>query len=248
MRRSTHVNHRRRDLCFPALSSASLQVVVAIHQPSSKMFDAFDHVLLLADGRTCYYGSPRGVGAYLRAVGFAPAEGDDTPAADFALELLHQPEKKEKLIAQWDGSFAVQETYMYLQQQPGGRGPEQAPEAGDARCASAQGRVTVGEEKADVEASLEAPSAATHGYASSWWTQFGGLYVRAFRSSKYGRFTPLKLSETALISLVAGACWFQMPATEGGLSRLESGAGRIQHTMLPPHLPPPTHLPPLTHG
>jgi hypothetical protein len=198
---------------------------MAIHQPSAKMFDAFDHVLLLADGRTCFYGSPRGLGPYLRAAGFAPTDGDDTPAADYALELLHQPAKKEKLIELWDSSSSVAETYTYLsqqQQQPQaqhgpGHGPEDAPENGYGRWGGAHGRSTHGEEKVDEKAdvaALDAPSLAHQGYAASWWTQFRGLYVRAFRSTKYGRFTPLKLSETAVIALVTGACWFQMQSTE----------------------------------
>jgi ABC-type multidrug transport system ATPase subunit len=54
---------------FRSLARGGRAVVCTIHQPSSQIFDLFDKVLLLAQGRTVYYGSTQTVTAYFDSVG-----------------------------------------------------------------------------------------------------------------------------------------------------------------------------------
>lgn len=53
------------------LASQGASIALAIHQPSSRVFAAFTDVILLAEGRALYCGSPAALGAYLEPLGAA---------------------------------------------------------------------------------------------------------------------------------------------------------------------------------
>ncbi|KAJ1462981.1 P-loop containing nucleoside triphosphate hydrolase protein [Pelagophyceae sp. CCMP2097] len=79
-----------------------LCVVVTIHQPSTKVYDGFDQVLVLAKGRIAYCGAAgASVNAYLAAIGEAVPQF--TNPAEFVLDLVnadfHPAGKEDKVDA-----------------------------------------------------------------------------------------------------------------------------------------------------
>ncbi|ESQ28009.1 hypothetical protein EUTSA_v10018591mg [Eutrema salsugineum] len=62
-------------------------VVTSIHQPSSRVFQMFDTVLLLSEGRCLFFGKGRDAMAYFDSVGFSPAFPMNP--ADFLLDLAN---------------------------------------------------------------------------------------------------------------------------------------------------------------
>ncbi|RID74909.1 hypothetical protein BRARA_B01985 [Brassica rapa] len=62
-------------------------VVTSIHQPSSRVFQMFDTVLLLSEGKFLFYGKGRDAMAYFESVGFSPAFPMNP--ADFLLDLAN---------------------------------------------------------------------------------------------------------------------------------------------------------------
>uniref|UniRef100_A0A0D3APX6 ABC transporter domain-containing protein n=1 Tax=Brassica oleracea var. oleracea TaxID=109376 RepID=A0A0D3APX6_BRAOL len=62
-------------------------VVTSIHQPSSRVFQMFDTVLLLCEGKCLFYGKGRDAMAYFESVGFSPAFPMNP--ADFLLDLAN---------------------------------------------------------------------------------------------------------------------------------------------------------------
>ena len=62
-------------------------VVASIHQPSSTTFAIFDKVLLLSEGKTCFYGPPNDVSSYFEQLG-TPIPIHVNPA-EFVLDLLN---------------------------------------------------------------------------------------------------------------------------------------------------------------
>lgn len=61
-------------------------VIIAIHQPTSRMVRSFDKLLMLSEGSMVYFGSPADSLVYLRNVGFpCPAEYN---IADYWMDLL----------------------------------------------------------------------------------------------------------------------------------------------------------------
>lgn len=60
-------------------------VVASVHQPSSRVYQMFDKVLLLAEGRCLYFGYGRDAMDYFASVGFSPRF--PVNPADFMLDL-----------------------------------------------------------------------------------------------------------------------------------------------------------------
>lgn len=64
-----------------------LIVVASIHQPSTNAFDLFDQILLLSNGKTCYYGPTNEVYRYFDNIGHTvPVH---TNPAEFLLDLVN---------------------------------------------------------------------------------------------------------------------------------------------------------------
>mmetsp|Transcript_2795 Transcript_2795/g.7063 ORF Transcript_2795/g.7063 Transcript_2795/m.7063 type:complete len:777 (+) Transcript_2795:113-2443(+) len=61
-------------------------IITSIHQPSSAVFFGFDRLMLLADGRVAYFGTPRGSLEYVRRLGLQCPPGYN--AADHHMDLL----------------------------------------------------------------------------------------------------------------------------------------------------------------
>lgn len=62
-------------------------VVTSIHQPSSRVFQMFDTVLLMSEGKCLFFGKGRDAMSYFDSVGFSPAFPMNP--ADFLLDLAN---------------------------------------------------------------------------------------------------------------------------------------------------------------
>lgn len=184
-------------------------IVTSIHQPSSAVFRAFDKLLLLSDGKVVYFGSPVQSLDYLRTQNLACPDGYN--AADHWMDVLviddspHQgnddgeDEEKEGLIPNkvvprlqlqlaWDNEAVAEQMDAALED------------------------INQTSKTASTEASLHA--AKTSKYNSSWATQYWVLTHRSMKNSRSAIFTPLNLTKSVCIGLVAGMLWFQMEYTE----------------------------------
>lgn len=85
-------------------------VICTIHQPSSQMFSMFTKILLLAAGRTAYFGPPSKVVQYFEAIDFPFPTSAYNPA-DYMLELVidartsdidaSTPSTQERILEAW---------------------------------------------------------------------------------------------------------------------------------------------------
>lgn len=86
----------------------NLLVVASIHQPSTSTFRLFDKLLLLSQGKTCYFGPLSGVTPYFESAGF-PVPPQTNPAehilditnSDFALDREQAQRDLESIHAIW---------------------------------------------------------------------------------------------------------------------------------------------------
>ena len=76
-------------------------VVCTIHQPSYRIFRGFDVVVLLAQGRIAYSGSPKRLVNHLEAAGLACPEFENP--ADHSMRLLQDEEGLAKLFEAYKG-------------------------------------------------------------------------------------------------------------------------------------------------
>lgn len=73
-------------------------VMYTIHQPSSEIFEVFDKLLLLVDGKLIYQGNARDSINYFDSFGF-PVPKQTNPT-DFYMELMYNPTKEKTKAAQ----------------------------------------------------------------------------------------------------------------------------------------------------
>lgn len=88
-----------------------LLIIASIHQPSTTTFELFDKLLLLSEGRTCYFGPVPSVGSYFDRIGFPipvstnPAEYLlDIISADFGNSTGEALVRVQKIQAAWASS------------------------------------------------------------------------------------------------------------------------------------------------
>ncbi len=67
------------------LASSGRTIVTSLHQPSSKMFQAFDRLILLAEGRVMFYGPAAKAMEYFASLGYEPKYAVNP--ADYILDL-----------------------------------------------------------------------------------------------------------------------------------------------------------------
>ncbi|KAL9124024.1 MAG: hypothetical protein Q9217_006602 [Psora testacea] len=76
----------------------NLLVIASIHQPSTSTFALFDKLLLLSQGKTCYFGPLSNVGSYFASAGFAiPSH---TNPAEHLLEITNSDFSQDRAQAQ----------------------------------------------------------------------------------------------------------------------------------------------------
>lgn len=76
------------------LASKGKTVVCTIHQPSSELYSMFDKLLLMAEGRTAFLGSPEQADLFFKELQ-APCPSNYNPADYFIQLLAIVPEKEE---------------------------------------------------------------------------------------------------------------------------------------------------------
>jgi hypothetical protein len=67
------------------LADSGRTVVTTIHQPSSKMYQIFDRLILLAEGHVLYYGAAKDAMEYFARLGYSPKYSVNP--ADYLLDL-----------------------------------------------------------------------------------------------------------------------------------------------------------------
>ncbi|XP_022936361.1 ABC transporter G family member 25-like [Cucurbita moschata] len=99
-----------------ALAHKGKTIVTSIHQPSSRVYQTFDKVLVLSEGRCLYYGKGSEAMSYFESIGFTPSFPMNP--ADFLLDLANgvyqventsegeKPNMKQTLITSYNTLLA----------------------------------------------------------------------------------------------------------------------------------------------
>lgn len=85
-------------------------IVLTVHQPSGKIFDMADTLLLISEGRTCYFGPPNNAADHFRLLGFVQPKR--TSEIEWMLDLVNKDfgdiGQVDICISGWPGSKAEQ--------------------------------------------------------------------------------------------------------------------------------------------
>eukprot|EP00898_Chlorokybus_atmophyticus_P003217 jgi/Chlat1/3897/Chrsp26S04180 len=183
------------------LAASGRTIITTIHQPSSRMFQMFDKLILLADGHVMYYGAGKDAMKYFANLGYSPQF--ETNPADYVLDLATGEavegrsalESKEFLIQAYESRFASKARHLAE--------PERAN----------SGMRAIYRKEEEVAAPKRWPVA--------WWTQFRVLAERATKERRFDAFSGLKIFQVIAVAVITGLLWLRRGAsTEAGISDL----------------------------
>jgi len=91
------------ELITEVAKSQNTIIITTIHQPSSKIYDSFDQIMILADGREAYYGQAEDAPSYFASLGYQMKAGLNP--AEFFLDLVNSDftpqEAVDKVLDAW---------------------------------------------------------------------------------------------------------------------------------------------------
>ncbi|KAK1433360.1 hypothetical protein QVD17_10270 [Tagetes erecta] len=165
-------------------------VVTSVHQPSSRVFQMFDTVLVLSEGRCIYFGKGSEAMRYFESIDFRPSFPMNP--ADFLLDLANgvwqqdttasadkeRPNIKQTLISSYNELLA--------------------PKVKDACLDTAVRDHTVAKNNKCTTASS----------VNTWFQQFIVLMQRSLKERKHETFNPLRVFQVMAASLLAGFMWW----------------------------------------
>ncbi|KAF7820076.1 ABC transporter G family member 25 [Senna tora] len=177
-------------------------VVASMHQPSSRVYQMFDKVLLLSEGQCLYFGKGSRATSYFESIGFKPSFPMNP--ADFLLDLANgvcqvdgvserdRPNIKQTLIHSYNTILA--------------------PKVKSTICMDTPTRNNTHNH----HNTLEITSPKEHRYSdkndritlSSWFHQFSILLQRSLKERKHESFNPLRVFQVLAAALLAGLMWW----------------------------------------
>ncbi|CAM8983166.1 unnamed protein product [Rhodiola kirilowii] len=178
-----------------SLAKKGKTIVTSMHQPSSRVYQMFDSVLVLSEGRSIYYGRGCEVMSYFDSVGFRPSFPMNP--ADFLLDLANG-------IGHVDG-----------------HGERDRPSVKQALISS-YNSVLAPKVKVSVEGTMVAPRrllnvgnntlipcrGQQNSCLSSWFNQFSILLQRSLKERKHESFDSLRVFQVVAASLLAASMWW----------------------------------------
>ncbi|XP_049854346.1 uncharacterized protein LOC126335294 isoform X3 [Schistocerca gregaria] len=203
-------------------------VVVAVHQPSSQIFQLFDKLLLLCAGQTAYYGPARAVVDFFGAIGL-PVMPQYNPA-DFILEQVKGSEEMRKKIVA--ASRDARSSPDYPQELlPGffatdARHHKFLADAGQLHANGAredEGKTlwTDSQSHASSSSSGADDDGSDWQWPTSFWTQFKVLSQRNFQEARPRMLSKLNWVQTVALGAMAGLLWFQLDRKEEALHDIQ---------------------------
>ncbi|KAJ8024417.1 Protein white [Holothuria leucospilota] len=174
------------------LASEGRTILTTIHQPSSEVFQQFDRILLLSNGKTVFLGKVKDALTFLSTLGYDSPKNYNP--ADFMVETLAIVPGMEAECFQKVGKItdAFERTEI-------------------ARAIARKIRLPQSEVVAEEKASGSP-------YKASWWDQMRACAWRSCLSSKRDPFlTTVSLMKIMAIAGIIGAVFFQTPRGQDGI-------------------------------
>lgn len=174
------------------LAAKGKSVVVSVHQPSSRVYQMFDDLLVLSEGRCIYFGKRAEATPYFESVGFSP--GFPMNPADFLLDLANG-------VCQLDG-FSERERPNVRQALVSSYNNVLAPKV---KMACMEAPIAVMRESSGSPSDKEY-SCTSH--LATWVNQFSILLQRNLKERRHETFNSLRVFQVITAALLGGFMWW----------------------------------------
>ncbi|KAL3845616.1 hypothetical protein ACJIZ3_003019 [Penstemon smallii] len=176
------------------LAAKGKTVVTSVHQPSSRVYQMFDDLLVLAEGRCIYFGKGNEAMGYFESVGYTPSFPMNP--ADFLLDLANG-------VCQLDGA-TEKEKPIVRQTLVSSYNNLLAPKV---KMACMVSPIMVPNQRTVVGNSDNKYHACMNDL-STWFNQFTILMQRNLKERKHETFNSLRVFQVITASLLAGFMWW----------------------------------------
>lgn len=179
-----------------SLAQKGKTIITSVHQPSSRVFQMFNSVLVLSEGRCLYFGKGSDAMNYFESVGFSPSFPMNP--ADFLLDLANgvcqfdgvsekeRPNVKQTLVATYNNLLAPKVKAACLD--TSNTVPKEILNRGTYTCSSSKRTCT--------------------SCVSNWFNQFSILLQRGLKERRHETFNYLRVFQVIAASLLAGSMWW----------------------------------------
>ncbi|KAF9670633.1 hypothetical protein SADUNF_Sadunf13G0089200 [Salix dunnii] len=178
-------------LTLGSLAQKGKTIVTSIHQPSSRVYQMFDSVLVLSEGRCLYFGKGSEAMSYFQSAGHSPSFPMNP--ADFLLDLANgvcqtdgvsereKPNVKQSLIASYNTLLAPKAKAAFMETRESGTGNYNSEEH------RSSDRISM----------------------AAWFNQFSILLQRSLIERKHESFNTLRVFQVIMAAVFAGLMWWR---------------------------------------
>ncbi|KAJ6975595.1 ABC transporter G family member 25 [Populus alba] len=177
-------------LTLGSLAQKGKTIVTSMHQPSSRVYQMFDSVLVLSEGRCLYFGKGSEAMSYFSTTGYSPSFPMNP--ADFLLDLANgvfqtdgvsgrdKPNVKQSLIASYNTLLAPKARAAFMETKENGIGSYNSKEH------RSSDRISI----------------------DDWFNQFSILLQRSLKERKHESFNTLRVFQVIMAAVFAGLMWW----------------------------------------
>lgn len=184
-------------------------VVCTIHQPSSEVFALFDKILLMAEGRVAYLGTPEGACNFFKDMG-AACPSNYNPA-DFFIQLLAVVPSREETCKQTIELVCD----AFLKSEEGLRLAAEVENVTDTQIKAVMAGGLWGENPWQIDDSNCSP------YKASWFSQFQAVLWRSWLSViKEPILIRVRMLQTVMVAIMIGIIYFGQELNEDGVMNI----------------------------
>ncbi|XP_043712190.1 ABC transporter G family member 25-like [Telopea speciosissima] len=176
-----------------SLAQKGKTIVTSMHQPSSRVYQMFDSVLVMSEGRCIYYGKGSDAMHYFASIGFSPSF--PVNPADFLLDLANG-------VFQPDGTRETDKANL-KQILTTSYSNLLAPKV-KAACVDTS-PIMVGSHGSPIKETQRSIGSSS---SCSWLNQFTILLQRSLKERRHESFNSLRVFQVILAALLAGIMWW----------------------------------------
>lgn len=175
-------------------------VIITIHQPSSQIFEMFNKILLLANGRVAFHGSREDAEGFFRSMDMIVPQYFN-PADFYVQKLAMVAGKRDESQSQIQKICDTFQSSMWGSQLRDKLVKNASPE--DSASTKVSTRASVSK------------------YKVSWWRQFSALMTRTYLATiKEPLIAKVKIISTLVVSLVLGFIYYGQKHDQAGIMNI----------------------------
>ncbi|XP_043719161.1 ABC transporter G family member 22-like isoform X2 [Telopea speciosissima] len=194
------------------LAEAGRTVVTTIHQPSSRLFNKFDKLILLGKGRSLYFGKASEAMLYFSSIGCSPLIAMNP--ADFLIDLANGNINDKSIPPELEDKELLGNQKHEIQDgRPSPLGVhEYLIGAYETRVAHLDKRKLLKPEPGEDELEITGWSNSREGGAT-WWEQYCLLFSRGLKERRHEYLSSLRVIQVISMAIITGLLWWRSDAS-----------------------------------